>query len=473
MTDPRIIGRDRREDHRPWSPTPIRATSIATSADPPNVSIQQALAAMARLLEGLEETLWNDSREQPNSSADLVIFSSGVERAQRGMLNEQVRLHQQAQSLAMLSLRLGHTVRELSATYGLKPPPRALAVTEHGDGWQSRMESAISSGGVSLGRVALSAAIGAASLGVPAKVAALPGSESPSAERSFDVVVGPGDTLVKLSERYYGTAQRAMEIARMNGISNPNVVAAGTTLQMPGASAGGTASAPTVNQSSPSTSQPSQVVVQPGDTLARISARVYGNESYFMEIARANGIADPNRIVAGATLKVPPLSGNTNFRLTGATATGGGTTSTASPSPPTTAPAASVPPSSIRFVWPVYGVRVQGGEYGVSRPDRPNGFHTGLDLAATTGTPVIAAAAGRVTHVGPEGTYGNTVVIDHGNGYVTRYAHLSAWQTWVGAQVAQGQRIGSVGATGYATGPHLHFEVISNGRFVNPTSVLP
>ena len=94
-------------------------------------------------------------------------------------------------------------------------------------------------------------------------------------------------------------------------------------------------------------------------------------------------------------------------------------------------------------------------------------------LTATTGTPVKAAQGGRVIHAGWEGAYGNSVVLDHGNGLQTRYAHLSKISVSVGGQISQGAQVGLSGATGQVTGPHLHFEVIRNGTRVNPAGYIP
>ncbi|HUJ59765.1 MAG TPA: M23 family metallopeptidase, partial [Kofleriaceae bacterium] len=99
--------------------------------------------------------------------------------------------------------------------------------------------------------------------------------------------------------------------------------------------------------------------------------------------------------------------------------------------------------------------------------------HPGFDLAAPTGTPVSAAAAGTVTHAGPAGTYGNLITVRHANGFETRYAHLSSVDVHVGDQVQVGQEIGKVGTTGYSTGPHLHFEVRHDGATVDPAPLLP
>lgn len=99
-------------------------------------------------------------------------------------------------------------------------------------------------------------------------------------------------------------------------------------------------------------------------------------------------------------------------------------------------------------------------------------LHTGVDMSGRTGTPIAAAAAGVVVYSGSLRGYGNVVVVDHGGGVSTLYAHCSALLVGDGAQVAKGQIIGRVGATGLATGPHLHFEVRKNGAPVNPLGAL-
>ena len=95
-------------------------------------------------------------------------------------------------------------------------------------------------------------------------------------------------------------------------------------------------------------------------------------------------------------------------------------------------------------------------------------MHHGLDLAAPTGTPVVAAEPGRVAMAGSRGGYGLVVDIDHGDGVLTRYAHLNTIEVRQGEQLAGGQRLGTVGATGTVTGPHLHFEVRLQGRSIDP-----
>ena len=94
--------------------------------------------------------------------------------------------------------------------------------------------------------------------------------------------------------------------------------------------------------------------------------------------------------------------------------------------------------------------------------------HRAVDLATDAGSSIYAVADGTVVFSGYDGTYGNTVLIDHGNGLQTRYAHASALRVSQGQTVSQGEVIALVGRTGQATGNHLHFEVIVNGNRVNP-----
>jgi peptidoglycan hydrolase-like protein with peptidoglycan-binding domain len=122
----------------------------------------------------------------------------------------------------------------------------------------------------------------------------------------------------------------------------------------------------------------------------------------------------------------------------------------------------------IELAWPVDGV--VGDPFG----PRGNRFHAGIDLLAATGAPVSAAAGGRVTWAGRlGGGWGNLVVVAHADGVRTMYAHLSTIAVRVGQRVGTGDRLGAVGATGDASGPHLHFEVRLRGAAVDPRPALP
>lgn len=109
------------------------------------------------------------------------------------------------------------------------------------------------------------------------------------------------------------------------------------------------------------------------------------------------------------------------------------------------------------------------------RRDPINGsgaMHNGLDFKAAHGTPILAAADGVITKAGWMGGYGKTIEITHGNGLMTRYAHMSRLEANVGQKVERGAQIGRMGSTGRSTGTHLHFEVRNNGRAINPHKFL-
>jgi murein DD-endopeptidase MepM/ murein hydrolase activator NlpD len=123
-------------------------------------------------------------------------------------------------------------------------------------------------------------------------------------------------------------------------------------------------------------------------------------------------------------------------------------------------------------MWPSYGWLSSG--MGPRRDPITGGrdYHSGLDIAGERGEPVYATAAGTVKEVGWQGAYGNLVVIDHGFGLETRYGHLLKFQVKRGSKVQRGDVIAQVGATGRATGYHLHYEVVANGRLINPLQLL-
>lgn len=120
------------------------------------------------------------------------------------------------------------------------------------------------------------------------------------------------------------------------------------------------------------------------------------------------------------------------------------------------------------MVWPTQGTVTSGYGWRTHPIFGTRKFHAGIDIGAPAGQTVVAAASGEVIYAGEKGGYGNTVMIDHGGGLATLYAHLSSFGVGVGAKVAQGRSIARVGCTGYCTGPHLHFEVRVNGEPQDP-----
>jgi len=235
-------------------------------------------------------------------------------------------------------------------------------------------------------------------------------------------VVQRGETLTSIARLYGLTVQ---ELLALNDLPNPNLLQVGQQIIV----------SPKVQRTH---------VVATGDTLWDI-ARRYGVS--VEAIQAANGIDDPRRLRVGQSLVIPAIGGADDVAALPA--------------------ATRVSSQRLALAWPADGRLTS--TFGM----RWERMHYGIDVAAPVGTPVYAAAAGRVTYADWAGTYGRLVIIDHGNGIETRYAHLSQILVKVGDQVQRGQRIALVGNTGNSTGPHLHFEVRVDDDPQDPLLWLP
>jgi murein DD-endopeptidase MepM/ murein hydrolase activator NlpD len=158
---------------------------------------------------------------------------------------------------------------------------------------------------------------------------------------------------------------------------------------------------------------------------------------------------------------------------------GRATASRAAPATPARAPAAAAaasapaaPAGDGTFIWPASGRLSSGFGYRTHPISGARRLHAGIDIAAPQGEPIWAAADGVVVSAGVRGGYGNAVVIEHGGGFATLYAHQSRLAVGAGQQVRRGEVIGYIGSTGYSTGPHLHFEVRVNGQPRDPMNWL-
>ena len=207
--------------------------------------------------------------------------------------------------------------------------------------------------------------------------------------------------------------------------------------------------------------------VRLGDTLLDI-ADIYQADVESIVGVKSNEIGDVDHVLEGSVLLLPgavpppppPVVAPEPFFAAAAP-------EDASPAGGFSSPAASAGVSG--FIWPVVGTL--NDYYGAARGGGT--YHSGIDLGAAGGTPVAAVASGQVVLASAGYGYGNYVVIRHDDGSETLYAHLS--QIWVvqGQWVIQGESIGTVGATGWATGPHLHFEVRVGSAAVDPLYYLP
>lgn len=282
-----------------------------------------------------------------------------------------------------------------------------------------------------------------------APAAARPVVRSSAAQTIYHVVAS-GDTLWSLSRRY-GTSVAAL--AQLNGVDETATLRLGQRLAVqPSASSRVTSASSRVTPRSPSRT----IVVQAGQTLSQI-AEAQGVST--RALVEANGLRSAHAIRAGQRLTIPAAAAATE-RATQANL------------PPLRARAAqgtqilAVGLQRGFFMWPTRGVLTSRFGWRWRR------HHNGIDIAAPRGTPIHAARGGLVTFAGWYYGYGLIVMIDHGKGVISMYAHNSAVVVRGGQAVSAGQLIARVGCTGACTGSHVHFEVRVNGRPVNPLRYL-
>jgi murein DD-endopeptidase MepM/ murein hydrolase activator NlpD len=264
----------------------------------------------------------------------------------------------------------------------------------------------------------------------------------------FTYVVQQGDTAAAIAARF-GVELETLLWNNSELRTDPDLLLVGEELTIP-------------------TSDGILYTVMLGDTLLDI-AGLYQTDVGSIVGVSGNEIGDADSVPEGAVLLLPgavppppPSPAMTPEPFFAAAAP-----DDAYPDDVYSAPAGSVAVSG--FIWPVVGPI---GDY-FGTPRGGGTYHTGLDIDAPTGTPIAAAAPGQVVLVSAGGGYGNYVIIRHDSGYETLYAHMSEIYVVQGQWVAQGETIGAVGATGWATGPHLHFEVRVGGAPVDPLNYLP
>ncbi len=195
--------------------------------------------------------------------------------------------------------------------------------------------------------------------------------------------------------------------------------------------------------------------VKPGESLSVIG------QAYrvpYRKIARANGLDDPSRIYAGQKLLIPGARKAIDRSLA----------APARRSDSRRSASRKAPPNSPRLRWPIEG-RPVTSPFG----PRWGRFHDGIDIGAKVGSPIRAAASGEVVFDGVLSGYGNILIVRHGRGYSTVYAHNHRHYVKKGERVKAGQRIAAVGRTGRVTGSNLHFEVRYENRARDPMIFLP
>lgn len=183
--------------------------------------------------------------------------------------------------------------------------------------------------------------------------------------------------------------------------------------------------------------------VEQGDNLTKLANRY---DTTVTNISSYNGLQNPDRLLPGQVLYIPTDSVATISRSLGV---------------------------RFRLEWPVKGNISSGYGYRVHPILKTRHFHGGIDIAAAEGTPVKAAASGKVISMGNRGNYGLAVVIEHSGGITTWYGHNSKLLVRLGDNVKQGQTIALVGRTGLATGPHLDFRIKIGDQTVDPLEWLP
>lgn len=226
--------------------------------------------------------------------------------------------------------------------------------------------------------------------------------------------VQSGDTLSAIAKQYSTTVT---VLAQSNSLANPNLIVVGQKLRIP-------------------TGDGILYTIKAGDTLWDIATR---QGISLAALKEANPHLDPKRLAIGSTITVPAVGD----RLL-----------------------ASRQGTAIALAWPLTG-RISS-----SFGWRTGRMHQGLDIAASSGQLITAPAPGQVVSTGWCGGYGQRVIVDHGRGLKTLYAHCSTILVKPGDKVQSGQGIARVGATGNATGPHLHFEVHVGGRPYDPLQFL-
>lgn len=252
----------------------------------------------------------------------------------------------------------------------------------------------------------------------------------------INYVIQPGDSISQVANRF---GVSTYTVIWANDIANSDLVAPGDVIKIPPVSG-------------------VLHTVQAGETLPALSEK-FGVDLNTVLNFPLNKVDNPDELIAGQVIIFPGGVKPAPVRVGAATPSLGSGGSGGPPAPPSGAVARPG-----RFGWPSGGYISQGYWAG----------HQAIDIAAPYGSPLYAVEGGTVVAAayGWNGGYGTVVDIDHGNGYVSRYSHLSDMYVTKGQTVGRGAVIGKIGLTGITTGPHVHFEILLNGVRQNPTFYL-
>ena len=288
----------------------------------------------------------------------------------------------------------------------------------------------------------------------PGQTSAVPAVSSSPAERQLVASSVPATVLVKQGQTVWEIARVhrvSMDaIVQANGLRSADVIQMGQRLIIPGKTA--------VRSQAPSTPAPARarapavsdrsmaVAVRKGQTLWQI-ARMYGVS--VDAIVQANGLRSAEYILAGQRLTIPGKTADQPGWIV-----------------ETTEPQSAFVRIALGFLWPARGSLTSRFGW------RWRHHHDGIDIASPRGSPIFAAKAGRVVFAGWDYGYGRAVIIDHGGGVTTLYAHASALLVRSGQVVRVGELIARVGCTGHCSGSHVHFEIRVHGQAVNPLKYL-
>ncbi len=297
-----------------------------------------------------------------------------------------------------------------------------------------------------------------------------PAGDPPDADPGF-YTVRAGDSLVKIAAKFEvdGGWQRLYEVNKAKVGPNPNLIHPGLVLALPGHEAVDPYAdgLPKVHEKDPS-AKPLQQELKRTGYMAKsvVESDNYGpltraSVTKFHEGHPEFNDGNPSQIGPKGWAHLRSMK------------------SASAPATPPATPKPTRPPASSGYVLPVRGVVGDSLIISGSCISRSCGGHSGLDITAPQGTPVVSVAAGVVVSKNASGAaYGNHVVVKHADGRYTLYAHLSATSVSVGQSVSAGQQVGNVGSTGNSSGPHLHFEVRTHptdfgvGVFLNPLTYL-